>query len=90
MNETYSYLMLYNQIIHEENITIRHQLMEQQNQWRIYTEAEETCMETARHQWRTRVKPLRSEIEELEAIAEPEVRSRAPLPEEYRQMSGVF
>jgi hypothetical protein len=86
VNETYAYLMLYNQIIHEENITIRQQLMEQQSKWKIYTEAEETCMETARHQWRTRVKPLKTEIEELEAIAEPEVRSRAPLPGEYRQM----
>jgi len=86
VNETYSYLMLYNQIIHEENITIRQQLMEQQSKWKIYTEAEETCMETARHQWRTRVKPLKTEIEELEAIAEPEVRSRAPLPGDYRQM----
>jgi len=75
VNDTYAHLMLYNQIIHENNITIRQKLKEQQEYWVTYIETQEQCMKDALRDWRLHVQPLDEELEELEAIAEPDVRS---------------
>jgi len=77
VHDTYDDIMVQNQIISVKNNTIRGLLEQQQIDWGYYLDEQEACTQSYNAEFQTggRVQRLQDELDELQSIARPDVRS---------------
>jgi len=75
VNQTFAEMMVQNNVIAVENTTIRALLQQQQDDFNEYLDDQQTCMTNADQNKSTYLHAVEVELEELIAIARPDVRS---------------
>lgn len=75
VHDTYDAIMVQNQLISARNQTIRGLLEDQQDLWSTYLDDQENCTSRYNERISTDAQRLQDELDELQSIARPDVRS---------------